>query len=105
MLTKEKLENPIIGYSIIEHFITESENSQADSTVNISDILCNSLYGKNESNVSTNVNFVKTINEKDPVCSVRTSKNNITIPEGQIMKISCNVNIQGIYEKTFLSQS
>ena len=98
--TEKKLEHPIIRYNIIEHFIHESENSQAESALNISDILCNSLYEKNESNVSTYMNFVNTRNENDPVSSVRRSKNKVTIPEGQFMKISCNVNTQGIYENT-----
>ena len=99
LLTKEKLELPIIGYNSIEHFIHEFENSQAEPAVTISDILCDSLYEKNELNVSTYVNFVKTRNENNPVCSVRTNKNSINVPKGKIMKIPCNVNALGIYEK------
>ena len=90
LVTSDSLDYPIIGYNVIDEFVTQ----QSDCN----DPMIKSFKNIQPENVHALINFIQTPKQND-LCDVKTSKRDVTIPKKQSMKISCRVNTGSLEQK------
>ena len=85
LVTKDNMDLPLIDYNVIEEHLGFKNNDTNLSTL----MAC--FPTTKRSNVEALVNFIQSASEQD-LCSVKTSKRDIVIPEGECLKIPCRVS-------------
>ena len=89
LVTEEILETPLVGYNVIEEILQE-KNGNESLQRQVADV--NSEFTDlNLQDSKVLVNFIQEIKEAE-LCTVKTTKGNVTIPKGEAMKIPCRVN-------------
>ena len=89
LVTEEILETPLVGYNVIEEILQE-KNGNESLQRQVADV--NSAFTDlNLQDSKVLVNFIQEIKEVE-LCTVKTTKGNVTIPKGEAMKIPCRVN-------------
>eukprot|EP00795_Rhopilema_esculentum_P016100 gene16100-biopygen5442 len=90
LVTEFELEQPIIGYNVIEELI-KSQQQVPDET-NLISLLSASFFQTSQSDLNAFVSFVDS--KSTPIFStVRTGKKSIIVPKGSTVKISCRSKV------------
>ena len=90
LVTSDSLDCPIIGYNVIDEFVTQQSNCN--------DPVIQSFKNTQPENVHALINFIQTPKQTD-LCDVKTSKRDVTTPKKQSMKLSCRVNTGPLEQK------
>ena len=95
LVTSSNLDNPIIGYNVIEEAI-KSNSADCTNTANTSLMksVIATFHEASTDNIPAFIDFVyeNAINN-DNLCAVRTSKNPQIIPKGGTVTIRCRANV------------
>jgi hypothetical protein len=84
LVTTETIEYPIIGYNVIEEFVTNEHNDLLSE-------IQSSFVGLHNGAAQALINFVQST-DSDYLCNVKTSKRDVVIPSGKQVNIHCRVN-------------
>ena len=94
LVTPEQLQQPIIGYSVIELLVQSEDNSSLGSSTTVQSITAsfNNVWKENAEQL------VNRIYSRDEgfLCPVKTSKRHVTIPKGQTVTVACRANTGAI---------
>lgn len=93
LVTQEYLEQPIIGYNVIELFVKDNDNRLNSSTVVQS--ISSSFRNMQEKDAKQLINLVQT-NNSHFFCEVKSTKRDIVIPRGTTSQLPCQANTGGV---------
>ena len=94
LVTPEQLQQPIIGYNVIELFVQSEDNNSLGSSTTVQSITA-SFNNVGEENAEQLVNLIYSKDEGF-LCPVKTSKRHVTIPKGQTVTVACRANTGAI---------
>ena len=83
LVTKEKLDCPILGYNVIEELV-KFDNSPVEAVYT-------SFPGKGKDKLNALVNFIQS-STPEPICGIRTGKKDIIIPKNKTVYVTCRAN-------------
>ena len=97
LVTEFELDQPIIGYNVIEELIKNQE--QVSNEANLISLLSASFFQIPQSKLNAFVNFIgsKTISTYS---TVKTSKKDIIVPKGSTIKVTCRSKVGLIDQPT-----
>ena len=102
LVTKENLDQPIIGFNVIEEVMKYCDPLQPEALVE-KEVLFDS-FAASFQNVKVNKidTLIELIHNKKPdkLCTVRTVKRDIVIPKNQSVKVNCRVNTGPLSKRT-----
>ena len=99
LVARDELEHPIIGYNIIGETIKDRTQVQGESDGAVIDIMNAAFRELTVERVNALVDFVQPPAE-EYLCVLRTSKNNITVPQGQSVMVPCRVDCGPLERRT-----
>lgn len=88
LVTEERLDQPIIGYNVIELLVKDSDNL-ANST--LVQNVTSSFENLPEEHAKQLVNLIET-NDSDFLCEVKSVKRDVIIPKNTTVSVSCRAN-------------
>ena len=86
LVTEQYLDSPLIGFNVIEEIIKDSNEDVA-----LSQAVTASFIDLDSQTASVFVNFIENLNQGE-LCSIKTSKCDITIPPKQGQRVTCRAN-------------
>ena len=89
LVTEEHLDQPIIGYNVIELLVKDNDNVPKNPTLVQS--ITNSFENLKEEHAKQLVNMIET-NDSDFLCAVKSVKRDIVIPKGTTTRVPCRAN-------------
>ena len=89
LVTEEHLDQPIIGYNVIELLVKENDNRSKNPSLVQS--LNSSFENLKEEHAKQLVNQIET-NDSDFLCEVKSVKRDIVIPKGTAARVPCRAN-------------
>ena len=97
LVCKDVLDQPVIGYNVIEEITRKSfATSKSDEQPQFLDVLFCSLRNIERSKVEALVTIIHS-EKTNPLCNVKTTKRDIIILPGQSVKVPCHVNVGPLY--------
>ncbi|CAB3983474.1 Retrovirus-related Pol poly from transposon [Paramuricea clavata] len=96
LVTPEQLEQPIIGYNVIELFLQEGENYS--DNLSVAHHIVSSFNNVGVKDAEQLINIIQR-NDEELFCQVKTSKRHITIPKKATKTVPCRANT-GTIENT-----
>ena len=96
LVTPEQLEQPIIGYNVIELFLQEGENYSEN--LSVAHHIVSSFNNVGVKDAEQLINIIQR-NDGELFCQVKTSKRHITIPKKATKTVPCRANT-GTIENT-----
>ena len=96
LVTKEKIQMPIIGYNVIELFMLDNRDPETDITT--LDSMVQSFTNQKIEDIKKLVQLIK-VSEESELCTIKSLKGNICIPKLQTISVPCRANT-GPIEKT-----
>ena len=99
LIARDEQEHPIIGYNIIGETIKDRTQVQGESDGAVIDIMNAAFRELTVERVNALVDFVQRPAE-EYLCVLRTSKNNITVPQGQSVMVPCRVDCGPLERRT-----
>ena len=108
VVVNQELERPVIGYNVIEQLIQKNDDENCFLDTNLIDTLKYSFQDLGIKQVTALINFVgKKLNTPDDFGTVKLSKQNVVIPQGKTIPVTCRVRagpvperIQVVFEPT-----
>ena len=95
LVTEANIDYPIAGYNVIVEVI----NNGSDVIGSLSDLMKDSFRSSKDEDVKQFANFIQT-QEPSEICSLKSSKEDILIPSGKSVKVSCRANTGELDKKT-----
>ena len=89
LVTEEHLDQPIIGYNVIELLVKDNDNLSKHSTLVQS---ITSSFGNLQEQAKQLVNLIETNDDSDFLWEVKSSKWNIVIPKNTTVRVPCRAN-------------
>ena len=89
LVTEEHLDQPIIGYNVIELLVKDNDNRSKDPSLVQS--LTSSFENLKEEHAKQLVNLIET-NDSDFLCEIKSIKRDIVIPKGTTARVPCRAN-------------
>ena len=96
LVTKENIDQPLIGFNVIELIVKEDHGKRDDKLV---EKLENSFIHCERKNIPASVNFIRS-SDCDELCVVKSTKTTCIIPVGQMVPVPCRANTGPIQRKT-----
>ena len=96
LVTKENIDQPLIGFNVIELIVKEDHGKRDDKLV---EKLENSFIHCERKNIPALVNFIRS-SDCDELCVVKSTKTTCIIPAGQTVPVPCRANTGPIQRKT-----
>ena len=93
LVTKENLDQPIIGFNVIEEVIKYCDPLQPEALVEkevLSDSFAASFQNVKVNKIDTLIDLIHN-RQPDELCTVKTVKRDIVIPKNQSVKVNCSV--------------
>ena len=93
LVIKENLDQPIIGFNVIEEVIKYCDPLQPEALVEkevLSDSFAASFQNVKVNKIDTLINLIHN-RQPDELCTVKTVKRDIVIPKNQSVKVNCSV--------------
>ena len=92
LVVNQELERPVIGYNVIEQLIQNNDDESCFPDTNLIDTLKYSFQDLGIKQVTALINFAgKKLNTPDDFGTVKLSKQNVVIPQGKTINVSCRV--------------
>lgn len=92
LITRDKLEYPIIGYNVIEEVIRNKRQEWGEGA--ITDMTSSALVDVNVEKVNALVAL------EESLCCLRSGKNSLTVPAGQTVVVPCHVSCGPLVRRT-----
>ena len=89
LVTEEHLDQPIIGYNVIELLVKDNDNRSKNPSLVHS--LTSSFENLKEEHAKQLVNLIE-MNDSDFLCEVKSVKRYIVIPKGTTARVPCRAN-------------
>ena len=100
LVVNQELERPVIGYNVIEQLIQKNDDENCFPDTNLIDTLKYSFQDLGIKQVTALVNFVgKKLNTPDDFGTVKLSKQNVVIPQGKTVPVTCRVRAGPVPER------
>ena len=99
LVAKDDLEHPIIGYNVIEEVIKTPTQKESEDTGPLEAILGTALGEVKRDDVTALVHLVRTT-DVEKLCVVMSGKDNLRVPHGQTVTVSCRVDCGPLEERT-----
>ena len=100
LVVNQELERPVIGYNVIEQLIQKNDEKICFPDTDLIDILKYSFQDLGIKQVTALINFVgKKLNTPDDFGTVKLSKQNVVIPQGKTIPITCRVSAGPVPER------
>lgn len=96
-MTKEKIYQPLIGFSVIERIVKESDDKEDDNK--LMKELGNTSIDCHSKNMPALVNFIRS-HTWDELCEMIITRDANIIPSGQTIWVPCRGNTGPIKRKT-----
>ena len=98
LVARDDLEYPIIGYNVIEEVIKSPDQMGGESTESLREMSSAFTQVKQES-VTALVDLVQSAGV-ERLCTLRSGKNNLTVPRGKTAAVACRVDCGPLEERT-----
>ena len=89
LVADEHLDQPIIGYNVIELLVKDNDNRSKDPSLVQS--LTSSFKNLKEEHAKQLVNLIET-NDSDFLCEIKSIKRDIVMPKGTTARVPCRAN-------------
>ena len=100
LVVNQELERPVIGYNVIEQLIQKNDDENCFPDTNPIDTLKYSFQDLGIKQVTALINFVgKKLNTPDDFGTVKLSKQNVVIPQGKTIPVTCRVRVGPVPER------
>ena len=100
LVVNQELERPVIGYNVIEQLIQENDDENCFLDTNLIDTLKYSFQDLGIKQVTALINFVgKKLNTPDDFGTVKLSRQNVVIPQGKTIPVTCRVRAGPVPER------
>ena len=100
LVVSQELERPVIGYNVIEQLIQKNDDENCFPDTNLIDTLKYSFQDLGIKQVFALINFVgKKLNTPDDFGTVKLSKQNVAIPQGKTIPVTCRVRAGPVPER------
>lgn len=97
LVTKENIEQPIIGFNVIELIVKETDNNAGGDK--LVESITNSFRLSKNSDIPALVNLIRT-KDSNELCLVKSAKKTHMIPAGQTVRLPRRANTGPIHRKT-----
>ena len=97
LVTKEEIEQPIIGCNVIELMVKNTEGEVDGEKV--PGRTMKSFHQSRDSDIQALISIIRATNS-DELCFVKSAKKAHTIPAGQTIRLPCRANTGPIHRKT-----
>ncbi len=96
LVTKENIEQPIIGLNVIELMVKNTEENDGDK---LPGRMTESFRLSEGGDMQALVSLIRTTNSND-ICVVKSTKKAHIAPAGQTVHLPCHANTEPIHSKT-----
>jgi len=97
LVTKEDIEQPIIGFNVIELMVKNTEGEvHGDKLLGR---MMKSFHQSRDSDIQALISIIRATNS-DELCLVKSTKKSHIVPAGQTVRLPCRANTGPIYRKT-----
>ena len=87
LVTREKLELPIIGYNVIELIVNGNRNTEES----LAEGMTKSFRNSSPENILALINFIQA-SQPDELCTLKSSKRLLLVPKGQTVQVHSRAN-------------
>ena len=87
LVTREKLELPIIGYNVIELIVNGNHNTEES----LAEGMTKSFRNSSPENILALINFIQA-SQPDELCTLKSSKRLLVVPKGQTVQVHSRAN-------------
>ena len=100
LVVNQELERPLTGYNVIEQLIQKNDDENCFPDTNLIDTLKYSFQDLGIKQVTALINFVgKKLNTLNDFGTVKLSKQNVVIPQGKAIPVTCRVRAGPVPER------
>ena len=96
LVTMENIEQPIIGFNVIELMVKNTEGKEDDALLGR---MLRSFKTSKSGDIQALISLIRTTNS-DELCLVKSTKKPHTVPAGETVHLPCRANTGPIYRKT-----
>ena len=99
LVARDELEYPIIGYNVIEEVVKGRDQMGERNADSLREIMSSAFSEVERENVTALVDFVQSAGV-ERLCVLRSGKNNLTVPCGETVSVTCRVDCGPLEERT-----
>ena len=97
-MTETDIDPPIVGFNVIELLIRGGLNQQSGIETLLNEMIA-TFMDSSPDNVTAFVDFIS-VSTPTELCTLKTEKNTVVIPKGEVIEVTCRANTGRLERKT-----